>query len=195
MDPRIFKEMLDKGANIELPKPTITGPASTEGEEVTTVNPDGSKTVSKTTYNFQTSGDTITNTDKSTKTTTYNIDNSVRNVSTTTTVPSPSAPNEKPEKEDKDPCTENPDRVGCMKTDEPEVPDLETEEKSITFTPDSGWNGGSGSCPAPRNLVSVAGAQFSFQPYCDFLTGIRPVLIAVAWLTGAMILIGANRRD
>lgn len=64
----------------------------TEGEEVTTVNPDGSKTVSKTTYNFQTSGDTVTNTDKSNKTTTYNIDNSVRSVSTTTTVPSPSAP-------------------------------------------------------------------------------------------------------
>ena len=100
MDPRIFKELLDKGANIELPKPTITGPSSTEGEEVTTVNPDGSKTVSKTTYNFQTSGDTVTNTDKSTKTTTYNIDNSVRSVSTTTTVPSPSAPTDTPEKPD-----------------------------------------------------------------------------------------------
>lgn len=74
--------------------------SSTEGEEVTTVNPDGSKTVSKTTYNFQTSGDTVTNTDKSTKTTTYNIDNSVRSVSTTTTVPSPSAPTDTPEKPD-----------------------------------------------------------------------------------------------
>ena len=94
-----------------------------------------------------------------------------------------------------DMCKVYPDSLACQKTDEPEVPDLEKIDKPITFAPDSGWGGGSGSCPAPRHLSSATGADFSFTPYCDFMSALRPVFIAVAWLSGAMILIGANRKE
>ena len=92
-------------------------------------------------------------------------------------------------------CKRHPEAIACMKTDEPEVPDLEKLEKPITFTPDGGWGGTGGSCPAPRHLVSGTGADFSFQPFCDFMTALRPVFVGVAWLAGAMILIGANRKE
>lgn len=94
-----------------------------------------------------------------------------------------------------DMCKVYPESLACQKTDEPEVPDLEEKEKPITFTPDTGWGPSTGSCPAPRPLSSAAGAAFTFQPYCDFMSAIRPVLVGVAWFSGAMILVGANRKD
>jgi len=35
-----------------------------------------------------------------------------------------------------------------------------------------------------------SGVLISFEPYCDFMSGIRPVVIAVAWLSAALILLG-----
>lgn len=94
-----------------------------------------------------------------------------------------------------DMCKKYPDSLACQKTDEPDVPDLETLEKPITFSPDGGWLGSGASCPAPRHLSSGTGADFSFQPYCDFMIALKPVFMGVAYLSGAMILIGANRKE
>lgn len=86
-DPRALPELLDKGADIPMPAPVVTGPTSIDGPVTSTTNPDGTRTDTKTTYHFQTSGDTITNTSNVTNTTTYNIDNSVQSTTTTTTEP------------------------------------------------------------------------------------------------------------
>jgi len=94
--------------------------------------------------------------------------------------------------EPSDLCKLHPEIVACQKLDTPESEELETKNKDISITPDSGWGSGGGSCPAPRNLKH---AQFSFQPYCDFASGIRPVIIAVAWLVAAGILIGFKFGD
>lgn len=56
-----------------------------------------------------------------------------------------------------------------------------------------------GSCPAPIPITfSFMGSSqtlsYSFEPFCDFLTQIRPVIIACAYLGGAYIVAGAGRK-
>lgn len=88
-------------------------------------------------------------------------------------------------------CDQYPDILACQKVDAAPTPDaLDTKDKAISITPDAGWGGGAGSCPAGRALSH--GAVYSFQPVCDFATGVRPVLIAVAWLAAGLILIGSR---
>lgn len=187
MDPRIFKELLDKGANIELPLPTITGPSVTDGQEVTTINPDGSKTVQKTKYNFQTSGNTITNTDKTTTTTTFNIDNSVRSTSSSSTISSPTSPNEK---EEKDQCKENPDSVGCSELDTPED-EIPKTEKTVSYTAQNPFGGGS--CPADKYQTLHTGQTLKVVDWatpCGYIADyVRPVLILLGSWIAMMLLI------
>lgn len=65
-------------------------------------------------------------------------------------------------------------------------------------TPDAQqWNSGigGGGCPAPAGFtVSLAGAvaspSFSFEPLCQFLASVRPVIIAIATLYAAYIIAG-----
>lgn len=87
-------------------------------------------------------------------------------------------------------CDENPDVLGCKKIDVPDVPEMKAESKDISITPDSGWGESGGHCPAPRKLSK---SEISFQPYCDFASGVRPVVIAVAWLTAAGMLLGLGK--
>jgi len=87
-------------------------------------------------------------------------------------------------------CEKNPKSPACLEVDAPDLPDIETKNKDISITPDSGWGADGGACPASRKLSH---AEFSFQPYCDFATGIHPAVIAAAWLAAAVILVGATR--
>ena len=88
-------------------------------------------------------------------------------------------------------CEEYPESLICKDLDIPDAENIEEKTKSISVSPDSGWFSGSGSCPASITL-KAGGAEFSYKPYCDFLTGMRPVIIAAAWLAAAFILIGAK---
>lgn len=105
----------------------------------------------------------------------------------------PDGQTEAPTEEQIDFCLKNPDVLACAKPelDTPESEPLEDIEKPLTFTPDTGWAGGAGFCPAPRHLPG-ANVDFEFDMVCDFMTGIRPVVLAVAALVGGMILIGAR---
>jgi len=89
-------------------------------------------------------------------------------------------------------CTEYPDILACAKPvfDTPQNPDLETRPREITYTPDSGW-GSAGACPAARHLPG-ANVDFEFTLVCDFMSGIKPVLLTVASLVAGMIIIGAR---
>lgn len=88
-DAGVIQQILDKGGDIKIPDPVVTGPSSVTGPPTVTNNPDGSKTTSSTTSNYTNSGNTITNTSNVTTVTVNNVDNSVRSVSTTTTTPEP----------------------------------------------------------------------------------------------------------
>lgn len=89
-------------------------------------------------------------------------------------------------------CDAYPDILACAKPelDTPEEPELETVEKDLSFTPQSGW-GGAGFCPAARHLPG-ANVDFKFDMVCDFMRGTKPVVLAVAGLIAGMMLLGAR---
>lgn len=87
--------------------------------------------------------------------------------------------------EQEDYCAENPDVVGCKKLgDAPTGPEIQSQNKGVSnITPTTGGNG---SCPA--NVALPRGAEFSYAPMCDLARGVRPVVLAIAWLiAGGMI--------
>jgi len=49
-------------------------------------------------------------------------------------------------------------------------------------------------CPADVP-ISLSGqtVYFSYQPACKFVSGMKPFVLAVAWLTGGLIFFGAVR--
>ena len=93
-------------------------------------------------------------------------------------------------------CEQFPDILACQKPnfDTPNIDQIQTKDAVISITPDSGWGADNAVCPAPRQLVGV-NAQFDFDLMCQFMSGIRPVIIAIAWLSAAMILIGFKRGE
>lgn len=90
----------------------------------------------------------------------------------------------------KDPCIENPGRLGCMEagTDEFAMPKSTVD---FTFTPEASPIG-AGSCPAP---INVLGHTISYQPACDAMGMIRALIIAMSSLMAAYILIGAFKSE
>lgn len=105
------------------------------------------------------------------------------------------ADNPKPE-EQQSLCEKHPDVVACAKLGTaPEAQPVPNEDRQLSIQPDTGWGEGSGSCPAPKT-VQVHGFQLSmpFDLLCDFATGIRPVVIGLAWLAAAFTFMGLGRR-
>jgi hypothetical protein len=104
--------------------------------------------------------------------------------------PVPSPKDEQP----KDPCLENPTRVGCLDAGTPEDSTLETKAIPMTVTPVS--VGGAGSCP-PDKTFSAMGKQmtFSYGAICSGATLMRPIVLALAWLIAAYIVAGSIRES
>lgn len=93
-------------------------------------------------------------------------------------------------------CEKHPDILACQNLDEPSDTDLQTLEKPISITPDSGWGAENAACPAPK-MLNVQGRQIAipFDLFCTYMQGMRPIIIAMAWLSAAFILIGARENS
>lgn len=103
-------------------------------------------------------------------------------------------PNDKPREEDsKSLCEKHPEILACQNLDEPADRDLQSIEKPISITPDSGWGAENAACPAPK-MLQVQGRQIAipYDLFCTYMQGMRPIIIAMAWLSAAFILIGAR---
>lgn len=104
--------------------------------------------------------------------------------------PRPATPSE----EQKQLCDVYPDVVACQQLGGigPEA----LEEKIVPVQIQPVGSGGAGSCPAPRT-ANIAGKSYSFEwtAICDFATGIKPIVVAVAWLTAILSFMGLSRRD
>jgi len=90
-------------------------------------------------------------------------------------------------------CDRYPDTVGCARFGS--VPDgsVSAESRSIDLiSPVS--VGGSGQCPAPMT-ATVAGMtiEWSFDPLCQYANSLRPLVLALAWLSAGVIFIGGVR--
>lgn len=107
-------------------------------------------------------------------------------------------PTDKPKPEEQQSlCEKHPDIVACAKLGEPgQATPVPNETKTLTIAPENGFGPSGGSCPPPRT-VEVAGLTLSmpFDLLCDFATGLKPVIVGLAWLTAAFTFMGIGRRS
>jgi hypothetical protein len=158
-DPRVIPEILDRGGDIPMPSPTITGPSSLPGPQQVIKNPDGTTTTINTTNNYQIAGDTITNISNVTSTTITNSSSTIISTSTSTVTPSSTDKNQ-------DVCASNPNSMMCQPvgtaTDTPfgPIPNL--------YTP-----------IYPNGIVGVWNsrkAELTATPLANTLTGLMPTV-------------------
>lgn len=189
--PDIAKDIAESGKDLtpEAGPQSLSGPDKVPGTptSTTTTGPNGEpQTTTKTpvhnvTYNSQTNYYTW-----NTVTTTTN------NYGAPTTVEE-KAPDEIPPTD----CEVNPEAIGCQKLGAvPEVSEIPKVEIPVAIAPDSGWGAATGSCPSPKTVTFLGqGMEVSWQPVCDFATGIRWIVIALASMSAAWILMGANQKE
>lgn len=103
---------------------------------------------------------------------------------------------DKPSEEQIDFCAKNPDVLACQKLDEPNSEELPASEKPISISPDGGWGADNASCPAPKQItVQGRAIPIPFDLFCTWASGMRPIIIAMAWLSAAFILLGARNES
>jgi hypothetical protein len=94
--------------------------------------------------------------------------------------------------EPKDPCLENPNRMGCLDAGDPSDEQLQTQNVPFSLTPVT--VGDAGSCPATKTFTHAGSTySFSYAPICNGATLIKPVVLAIAWLLAAYIVLGTLR--
>ena len=105
-------------------------------------------------------------------------------------------PNDKPKPEESQSlCEKHPDIAACAKLDDVEPEDVQNQQEQLSITPSTGWESGASTCPAPvTRQVAGLTLEMQWQPFCDLATGIRPVILALAWVAAAMMVIGVARR-
>lgn len=92
-------------------------------------------------------------------------------------------------------CEENPDVLACQKLDEPgEGESIGEKTIDLGFSPVDVPGATGGSCPAPVSItVGGRSASLSWDWLCQYANGIKPAVLAVAWLSAALIVFGAVR--
>lgn len=96
--------------------------------------------------------------------------------------------------EESDECIKNPDRIGCTEKGTPGItPEIESEDRGTNVvTPVDLVQ--INSCPQGMLLPKGLG-YYDFQPMCDFATGLKPVILAIAWLSAFFIVLGFSQGD
>lgn len=94
-------------------------------------------------------------------------------------------------------CEKHPETLGCATLGSAPDSTLTTEQKSIAqITPITGGAlGASGQCPAPLT-TSFMGTpiSFSYDMPCQAASMLRPLILALAWLSAGVIFIGGVRQ-
>lgn len=167
------------------PVTTNTGSAST------TTNPDNSISSSSSTTSSSDSG----NGGVSTTTTTTGPNGTT----TTTTDQSKSSfceqnPNSPLCNEQQDPCTDNPERLSCAEFGEAEDPgELTTKTDGAPSSISPVSVASNNTCPA--SIALPKGMSLDFNGMCQVAEGIRPIVLAMAWLAAGLLLVGAFRES
>ncbi len=190
--PEVAKSLADRGLapQLTLEPLQVIGPSSVQGPEqtTTTMSDAGTRTDHRSTvYNVTYNTNTVNITETTTTTTTF-PDNSVQTTTTTTTAPQSGGdsgagdPNEPI-----DVCAEHPDASGCEPLGEHDDDiELGEEQRDVQFDQELS---DAGSCPTGESL-SILGKSYTLEwtPLCDLASGVRPVVIALSWLSaGAFV--------
>lgn len=197
----LARRLIEAGYTLAPDGHEAVGPSSIPGDTTTstTSGPAGTTTTTTSiTNNLTYNTDNTTNTTTVTVTQTTNTTTTAPDGTTTTSVDTKTpAPGETPpEEEPKAFCDLFPDASACQKLDIPEGQPVEPEEVNVTFAPSGGFGSEGGSCPSPYSF-NVQGRAFSidYQPFCNFFTAVRPVVIAMAFITAMLIALGGYKRD
>jgi hypothetical protein len=170
----------------------ISGPATVDGGTKTSTRVDtaGTTTIqTATTYNLSYQGDTVNVTQTRVETVT-DPQNQVTTTTTTTAAPTGEPP---PPEERSKFCEDFPDASACEELGEPEEQaELPSEDRDLSFDQELS---DAGSCPGPYSL-SILGRSYSLEwtPLCDLASGVRPVVIALAWLSAIVFVFAVGSR-
>lgn len=189
--------VLNSGGTIEGPfgPSWITIPDTGPGggyssDSQTTTRPDGTQQITENSYVPSASGDTV----EVTRTTTVTEKDALGNVTSVTTTVGNATPEAPPAENPPSLCEEFPEVLACIDVGEaPAAESMPTDSVDVdAITPVS--VSGVETCPAPVaiNLGSHGSYSLSWQPACDVATGVRPVVIGLAWLAAAMIVFGVR---
>lgn len=101
-----------------------------------------------------------------------------------------------PEKET-DWCKLHPEAAGCQPLDD--VPDVDIPQTTNNFSvnPVSGFGADNAACPAGQHLFTRGGqsVDWSWSQVCTFANGIRPLVIAFAWIAAIAMVLVVGRRN
>lgn len=186
----IASRLIELGAHEELGQEAsplqVTGPETLGAPSVSTqtsIDAQGQPTVQTTTSTMQVTyaGDTAY---LSTRTDTQTCVGE-GSCSTTTQIEAGEAPASWPE-EQRAFCEQNPGALACATAAVPTPEPL--LEKKVELKLESELSD-AGSCPRPV-AISILGSShtLSWQPVCDFASGMRPVVLIVAWLSAVLFL-------
>lgn len=113
-------------------------------------------------------------------------------------VPDPNKPGTTDPEKDPGLCAMFPDILACEKLGSPIEPvAISNIDVPISITPVSGIGNSNGTCPADKQitLALVGQISVSYSFVCQYVVGLRPVIIALAWMTAAFTLLGFTRKD
>lgn len=106
------------------------------------------------------------------------------------------APQDTPEPvpEQKTDCEKFPESLGCAQLGTASDVPIGTESRSIAaIAPVS--VGGAGACPSPLTASFMGQTvSFSYDMPCQFATSLKPLILAIAWLSAGLIFIGGVRQ-
>lgn len=160
---------------------TVSGSSSTTTNDSTTANNNGKTTTVNSDGSTSTSGGTTTTSGHTT--TTITITNPDGSTTTTTTASGATGT-----------CDQSDMKytAGCAELGEAGDGDSDALEESSFdwgFTEQSAF-GGAADASCPSSVVIMSGVEFKYDGICQFLRGIRPFILAVAYIVAAMIALG-----
>lgn len=195
----LARRLIEAGYRPDVSEITTTGPSSIPGSTTTstTSGPSGTTTTTReTNYDMDYAPGSVTIKERTTETTTA-PDGTTTTTTTESTPPATGGASQPapPEEPPKPFCELYPDASACQNLDVPTVTPTPPETIDVTFTPSGGFGSG-GSCPAPY-AFNVQGRAFAidYQPLCNFMIALNPVVIAVAFITALLIALGGYKRD
>jgi len=155
-------------------------PISTKTTETTTTKNGSGTTTGTEETTVECIGDKCT-------TTTTNKDGAGVTTGTTTSSGTGDKSGTDPTKDEQTECEKHPETIGCSQYGTP-VEDGPLTSNAVGTSSLSPALSSAGSCPADINLPK--GMKFSWEYPCMYANGIRPVVIALAWLSAGFLLFG-----
>lgn len=188
MGSELARRLIEAGYDVPVEGIEIDGPASIPGGSTTTTTsgPAGQTTTTTNTTHNLTYNTNTTNNTSTVMVTTTNVTTTVAPDGTTTetTTESPAEDGETPPPEEKPFCELYPTASACQELGETLDEDLDAENVDVAW---SQQGGAAGACPAPIQ-ATILGSTYAIEwtPICATASGIRPIVIGLAWLSAAV---------